>query len=272
MEMSEGKMGISKTMFIIGLIVAILASSLISVMTSMQWALIKGPKGDKGDKGDTGATGPAGPQGEQGSAQAGVRLFKLNVNFYTQNSTKKIDIDVGNSGTSDTQIIILYTGTSSTTLQNQTTTPTLPAALRAGSTQRITINYDWTGGVTYYFKVVSSAGQALEWPEQAPSMGTEQLTISKITWTWSGTATLRTFTINVNNTGTKDLTINQILVNYGTSGVTQPASLPKILKASESAVLTVTYAYTNGTNYDISVATASNYKFTNTFVGGQDTG
>jgi len=100
--------------------------------------------------------------------QAGVRLFKLNVNFYTQNGTK-IDIDVGNSGTSDTQIILLYAGPSSTTLQNQTTTPTLPAALRAGSTQRITIGYDWTGGVTYYFKVVSSAGQTLEWPEQAPS-------------------------------------------------------------------------------------------------------
>jgi flagellin-like protein len=100
--------------------------------------------------------------------QAGVRLFKLNVNFYTQNGTK-IDIDVGNSGTSDTQIILFYAGISSTTLQNQTTTPTLPAALRAGSTQRITINYPWTGGVTYYFKVVSSAGQTLEWPEQAPS-------------------------------------------------------------------------------------------------------
>jgi flagellin-like protein len=100
--------------------------------------------------------------------QAGVRLFKLNVNFYTQNGTK-IDIDVGNSGTSDTQIILFYAGTSSTTLQNQTTTPTLPAALRASSTQRITINYNWTSGVTYYFKVVSSAGQTLEWPEQAPS-------------------------------------------------------------------------------------------------------
>jgi len=101
--------------------------------------------------------------------QAGVRLYKLNVNFYTQDSTKKIDIDVGNSGTSDTQIILLYAGPSSTTLQNQTTTPTLPAALRAGSTQRITINYPWTGGVTCYFKVVSSAGQTLEWPEQAQS-------------------------------------------------------------------------------------------------------
>jgi len=204
------------------------------------------------------------------AVQSGVRLFKLNVNFYTQNGTK-IDIDVGNSGTSDTQIILLYTGTSSTTLQNQTTTPTLPAALRAGSTQRITINYDWTGGVTYYFKVVSSAGQTLEWPEQAP-MGTEQLHISKITWTWSDTATARTFTINVNNTGTKDLTISQVLVNYaGVTGTITPA-LPLVLKATESTSLTVTYVYTNGTNYDISVATASNYKFTNTFSGGQDTG
>ena len=104
-------------------------------------------------------------------------------------------------------------------------------------------------------------------------MGTEQLQISKITWFWSGTATLRTFTINVNNTGTKDLTINQILVNYGTSGITsQPTTLPLILKATQSATLIVFYVYTNGTNYDISVATASNYKFTNTFVGGQDTG
>jgi flagellin-like protein len=103
-------------------------------------------------------------------------------------------------------------------------------------------------------------------------MGTEQLTISKMTWTWDVTTTLRKFTINVNNTGTKDLTMNQILVNYGTSGVTQPTTLPLILKATQSATLNVTYAYTNGTNYDISVATASNYKFTNTFVGGQDTG
>jgi flagellin-like protein len=98
--------------------------------------------------------------------QAGVRLFKSNVSF-VQGGT--IDIDIGNSGTSDTQIILFYAGISATTLQNQTTTPTLPAALRASSTQRITINYNWTSGVTYYFKVVSSAGQTLEWPEQAPS-------------------------------------------------------------------------------------------------------
>jgi flagellin-like protein len=101
--------------------------------------------------------------------QAGVRLYKLNVNFYTANTTKKIDIDIGNSGTSDTHIILVYAGTSSATLLNQTTTPTLPVSLAADSTQRITINYDWTNGATYYFKVASSAGQSLEWPEQAPT-------------------------------------------------------------------------------------------------------
>jgi flagellin-like protein len=101
--------------------------------------------------------------------QAGVRLWKSNVNFYTQSGTKKIDIDVGNSGTSDTHITLVYVGTSATTLQNQTTTPSLPVSLTAGAVQRVTVNYDWTNGVTYYFKVTSAAGQALEWPEQAPS-------------------------------------------------------------------------------------------------------
>jgi len=103
-------------------------------------------------------------------------------------------------------------------------------------------------------------------------MGTEQLTISKIHWTWSDTAASRTFTISVNNTGTKDLTINQVLVNYGTTSVTQPTTLPLVLKAGSSDSLIVTYPYTNGTNYDISVKTTSDYKFTNTFSGGQDSG
>jgi flagellin-like protein len=104
-------------------------------------------------------------------------------------------------------------------------------------------------------------------------MGTEQLHISKITWTWSDTATARTFTINVNNTGTKDLTINQVLVNYaGVNGTSITPALPFILKSTQSATLVVFYVYTNGTNYDISVATSSNYKFTNTFSGGQNTG
>ena len=52
--------GISKTTFIATLVIAILASSFISTIVAMQWAVVQGPKGDKGD------TGPQGPQGLQG--------------------------------------------------------------------------------------------------------------------------------------------------------------------------------------------------------------
>jgi flagellin-like protein len=102
-------------------------------------------------------------------------------------------------------------------------------------------------------------------------MGTEQVTIPKITWT-SVPWTSRSFTIYVNNTGTKDVTISQILINYaGVTGTITP-TLPYIFKATKSVAITVTYPYTNGTNYDISVATSSGYKFTNTFQGGTNQG
>ena len=56
--------GISKTMFVLGMIVAIIASSLIASSVSILYA--KGPKGDKGDTGDTGATGATGATGPKG--------------------------------------------------------------------------------------------------------------------------------------------------------------------------------------------------------------
>jgi flagellin-like protein len=103
--------------------------------------------------------------------QAGVILYKANVRFYEESGTKKIDIDVGNSGTSDTQIIQVYIGTSSATLQNQTATPSLPVSLAAGKIVRLTVVYDWTAGTTYYFKIIPSAGQQPlgPFPEQAPT-------------------------------------------------------------------------------------------------------
>lgn len=57
---------VSRRTFLIGLVIAILASSLISTVISIQWA--RGPQGEKGDKGDTGDIGPQGIQGEQGLA------------------------------------------------------------------------------------------------------------------------------------------------------------------------------------------------------------
>jgi flagellin-like protein len=98
------------------------------------------------------------------TGQAGVVLYKANVNFY-ENGTK-IDIDVGNSGTSGTKIIQVYVGTSSSAMYNQTITP---VSLDADSVQRVTVDYSWQNGVTYYFKVLTSTGQSLPWSEQAPT-------------------------------------------------------------------------------------------------------
>jgi flagellin-like protein len=99
--------------------------------------------------------------------QAGVILYKANVRFYNVSSVKKIDIDIGNSGTSDANITTVYVGTSISTLQKQTITSVLVPP--GGEPSRITFSYDWVAGSTYYFRVVSNYGQTLDWPEQAPA-------------------------------------------------------------------------------------------------------
>ena len=99
--------------------------------------------------------------------QASIRLYTANVNFVTP-AQNKINIDIGNSGTADTQIIQVYVGTSDANLQNQTV-PSLPISCPAGGVAPITVNYNWTLGATYYFKVICSSGQYLDWPEQAPT-------------------------------------------------------------------------------------------------------
>jgi hypothetical protein len=60
--------GIWKTMFIVGLIIAILVSAGVSAVVATYWA--KGPKGDTGATGATGATGPQGPKGDTGATGA----------------------------------------------------------------------------------------------------------------------------------------------------------------------------------------------------------
>ncbi len=72
---------------------------------------------------------------------------------------EKITIDVGNSGTSDTQILAVYIGLSQSSSESQTTTPPLPIGIVAGKIASFEVAYDWTQGVTYYFRIVSTAGQ-----------------------------------------------------------------------------------------------------------------
>lgn len=100
--------------------------------------------------------------------QAGVRLYKANISW-DENNHQEIYIDIGNSGPLDTQIIQVYVGTSPSNLQNYTS-PSLPLACNAGAAVvTITVNYNWTAGATYYFKVLSSSGQYIDtWAEQAP--------------------------------------------------------------------------------------------------------
>ena len=96
---------------------------------------------------------------------AEVMLYKANVNF----ASGKIIIDIGNSGTANTQTIGVYVGTSATTTQSQTTVPAVPISLAAGSIASFNVTLDWTSGTTYYFRVVPAAGQqVLTFQEQAP--------------------------------------------------------------------------------------------------------
>jgi flagellin-like protein len=98
------------------------------------------------------------------TGQAGVVLNAANVKFYDNGN--KIDIDIQDTGTSDTTIVQIYIGTSSSAMDNQTITP---VPLPAGTVQRITVNYSWQAGATYYFKVIASTGQSLPWSQQAPN-------------------------------------------------------------------------------------------------------
>jgi len=94
--MSEGKsLGISNRTFVVGLIIAILASSILSTVIATQWAI--GPQGPEGDKGDTGAQGPAGatgPQGEPGIGFDPIGLISIPASaFVPKYNTDNVRID-----------------------------------------------------------------------------------------------------------------------------------------------------------------------------------
>lgn len=97
--------------------------------------------------------------------QAGVTLYNSNVRFYVVNDTKKIDIDVGNSGSENAQVIRLYVGQTKTSETTQTITPV--TVVPGAEPQTLTIDYDWTTGTRYWFKVISDPFQSLEWSDQA---------------------------------------------------------------------------------------------------------
>jgi hypothetical protein len=113
MKMADVKTGISKTMFVLGLILAILASSLITVAIVTQLPAAKGPKGD------TGETGPQGLRGESGIS-----------------SLPFARVDVGADGTSSAQYgDVKGASANITTAYNSTLLIVFSAALDCQSTK-----------------------------------------------------------------------------------------------------------------------------------------
>jgi len=96
-------------------------------------------------------------------------------------------------------------------------------------------------------------------------MGYEDISITQVTWT--GETSLE---IIIDNTGTKDVTIHHVEINYAVANVSQilPFSFTTL---EDPRTLAIAYPYTNGIGYDISVVTSGGYKFTDHFTGGQNT-
>jgi len=99
----------------------------------------------------------------------------------------------------------------------------------------------------------------------------EEIEITKCDWTW-GALGARTVTITVENTGTKDVTLNHIAINHVRLSNTDVDPEPPFAFATTDSAktLVLTYDYNNGSSYDIAVVTSSGHEFTDHFTGGQD--
>jgi flagellin-like protein len=100
--------------------------------------------------------------------QAGVSLQYEAMSWPT-NAT--IKLYVSNWGTSDATIGRVYIGTSSSNLDRQTSLtydPPNGAVAAQGGPVSITIDYSWSTGTMYYFRVVPEVGSPLEFNIRAP--------------------------------------------------------------------------------------------------------
>jgi flagellin-like protein len=115
--------------------------------------------------------------------QAGAVLVLENVRYYSVGTTKnRTDIVIRNTGTADAKIVAVYwssTGYSALTRLTETTDYTFGSSstISAGSSETITIKWGnssrtdttWSVSTTYYYKVVTEAGQYLEFSKKSPA-------------------------------------------------------------------------------------------------------
>lgn len=97
-------------------------------------------------------------------------------------------------------------------------------------------------------------------------MGYEEIGITTVAWSGDNLSV----DITIDNTGTRDLTVSAIKINYVKIDTVSPATPFPFTTADTAKTLTITFAYVNGSSYDISVVTTGNYAFTDHFTGGVD--
>ena len=95
--------------------------------------------------------------------RAGEELVIENIVFYDSN---KVNITLRSTGTSDSKVVAIYVGTSSTNLTSPTSVnPSLAqgALISAGTSKifTVTLTSNWESGTRYYFKAVTESGYAL---------------------------------------------------------------------------------------------------------------
>jgi flagellin-like protein len=96
------------------------------------------------------------------TTRAGEELVSENIRFH---DSTNVTITLRSTGTSNSKVVAIYEGTSSTNLMPLTSgkvSPSLPKTISAGSSQDFNLNItSWTSGTRYYFKVVTDSGYAL---------------------------------------------------------------------------------------------------------------
>ena len=99
--------------------------------------------------------------------RAGEELVVENIKFHDNTN---VTITLRSTGTSDSKIVAIYEGTSSThltALTSEEVSPALPKTILAGLSQDFNLNISsYSTGTRYYFKVTTSAGYALPFNEK----------------------------------------------------------------------------------------------------------
>ena len=116
--------------------------------------------------------------------QAGAILVLENTRFYAVGSTNnRTEIIMRNSGSSSAKIVAVYWSSSSFSAlakigtSEYTLTPTtglvdalssITIVVKWGTSGGVVTDSTWTSGNTYYFKVVTEAGQPIQFTGKAP--------------------------------------------------------------------------------------------------------